>query len=265
MSPTGQYQMPLLNSIGRSIYNTKVATPLVLMNIQDSSAERDVTLLQYNLAHVSIVMDLVVKLIDVREVKLAHILILTLYNAQASVYMKAIESLANNRPGQGIELITVRTVDSFQGLEHVIIILDCVVTKRIGFVRQRQRLNVATSRSRDALYIVANFRAIKSQHNAQNKWLMTIIQHCLKRRFHINIDAPTTGLYNQYVPGLAAIVAPQENDEDVAPPFVEWDTDTPASIEEVPANPENLGEDYQLGTTDYASDGGEDEPVDDDR
>ena len=42
-----------------------------------------------------------------------------------------------------------RTIDSFQGKKTVMIILDMVITDRLGSVRQMNRLNVALKRAQD--------------------------------------------------------------------------------------------------------------------
>lgn len=73
-------------------FETNVFTPLLLL---------DVTMSQYNMAHVSIIMDLVVKLIDLPGVRASNILILTFYKAQLSVLTKSIDKLDEARPTNG--------------------------------------------------------------------------------------------------------------------------------------------------------------------
>lgn len=50
--------------------------------------------------------------------------------------------------------VCVNTVDSFQGQEKDIMIMSCVRVNANNFLSDRQRLNVAMTRAKHALYIV---------------------------------------------------------------------------------------------------------------
>lgn len=58
-------------------------------------------------------------------------------------------------------LISVNTVDSFQGMENDIIIISCVRYNPNNFLQSEQRLNVALTRAKQALYIVGNYTLFK--------------------------------------------------------------------------------------------------------
>lgn len=240
-------------------FETNVFTPLLLLNVQESKAEVDVTMSQYNMAHVSIIMDLVVKLIDLPGVRASNILILTFYKAQLSVLTKSIDKLDEARPNHWVKSIIVRTVDCFLGSEHYIIILDCVVTKSIGFVRQRQRLNLSTFRAMDGLYIAANYQAIKFQSKTRTKWLMNVLHHCLKFRYNINMQALSRETYNQYLPGQDELIAQMSTDAEMTGyadnALESWGTAPPVWTEEGTADVKDDSEEYQLGANDDASDG----------
>ena len=49
----------------------------------------------------------------------------------------------------------------FQGSECDLIVISCVRTESIGFVAESERLNVALTRARSALYVVGNFYAFE--------------------------------------------------------------------------------------------------------
>ena len=51
--------------------------------------------------------------------------------------------------------------DFFQGSECDLIVISCVRTESIGFVAESERLNVALTRARSALYVVGNFYAFE--------------------------------------------------------------------------------------------------------
>ena len=64
--------------------------------------------------------------------------------------------------------VDVKTVDAFQGDERDIVIISCVRafpddkahSSGIGFVADRQRMNVALTRARRSLYIIGNFQSL---------------------------------------------------------------------------------------------------------
>jgi len=66
-----------------------------------------------------------------------------------------------------LDHINVNTVDSFQGQESDIVLLSCVRsnTKRVGFLADKRRLNVAITRARYTLIIFGNSETLcKNQH-----------------------------------------------------------------------------------------------------
>ena len=56
------------------------------------------------------------------------------------------------------EYVDCRTIDSFQGDERDVIVFSCVRADGggVGFVGDRHRMNVALTRAREALYVVAD-------------------------------------------------------------------------------------------------------------
>lgn len=57
--------------------------------------------------------------------------------------------------------ITVHTIDGVQGQEKDVIILSTVRTNGIGFLSDYQRMNVALTRAKRALYILGNFTSLQ--------------------------------------------------------------------------------------------------------
>lgn len=57
--------------------------------------------------------------------------------------------------------VTVNTVDSFQGSENDVIIISCVRDSSNSFLQNRNRLNVALTRAKQALYIIGNYTLFK--------------------------------------------------------------------------------------------------------
>ena len=75
-----------------------------------------------------------------------------------------------------LKLVKISSVDAFQGGESDIIILSCVrstlkdaqAIKSVGFLSNLQRLNVALTRAKQALWIVGNAQHL--QINFHWKW-----------------------------------------------------------------------------------------------
>lgn len=58
--------------------------------------------------------------------------------------------------------LSVNTIDSYQGQERDVILLSIARTSGIGFLNDHQRLNVALTRARKAMYIVGNFSSLQT-------------------------------------------------------------------------------------------------------
>uniref|UniRef100_A0A672NM43 Probable helicase senataxin n=2 Tax=Sinocyclocheilus grahami TaxID=75366 RepID=A0A672NM43_SINGR len=90
--------------------------------------------------------------------------VITPYNAQKQRILEAIR-------GSGIDnkqlQVDVDTVDGFQGREMDCIIVSCVrassETGSIGFVGNRQRMNVTITRARFSLFILGHLRTLREQ------------------------------------------------------------------------------------------------------
>ncbi|XP_057328855.1 probable helicase senataxin isoform X2 [Microplitis mediator] len=86
--------------------------------------------------------------------------IITPYQQQRTLLMKHLQN-ENNK-------IEINTVDSFQGSECDIIIMSCVKSKGIGFVKDPNRLNVSLTRAKHTLILCGNFRTFRRNKMWQN-------------------------------------------------------------------------------------------------
>ncbi|KIV85162.1 hypothetical protein PV11_00892 [Exophiala sideris] len=91
--------------------------------------------------------------------KPCHIAILTPYKEQQRILQMAKTRMAAAIPEAAN--VTIETVDSVQGLEYDIVIVDLVAVRKPGFLN-KNRLNVLFSRARCGLYVVGNASAWKS-------------------------------------------------------------------------------------------------------
>ncbi|CAD6222534.1 GSCOCG00001013001-RA-CDS [Cotesia congregata] len=67
-----------------------------------------------------------------------------------------------------LKQIQVNTVDSFQGSECDIIIMSCVRSEGIGFVKDPNRLNVSLTRAKHTLIMCGNFNAFRRNEMWEN-------------------------------------------------------------------------------------------------
>ncbi|CAN0062004.1 unnamed protein product, partial [Phaeothamnion confervicola] len=61
--------------------------------------------------------------------------------------------------------VQISTVDAFQGEERDVIVLTACRTRKMGFAACPERLNVALTRARHHLFVVANRRLLQPDHN----------------------------------------------------------------------------------------------------
>lgn len=87
------------------------------------------------------------------------IMIVAPYMAQCEEYVGQLELMGKTA---GLADIRVRTVDGVQGGEAPVVILDMTITDRLGFLTKPNRLNVALSRGKSALYVLVNRQSILS-------------------------------------------------------------------------------------------------------
>lgn len=122
--------------------------------------------------------------------KTTQITILTTYTGQLLQINQNIRSHRN----QDLKKVRVSVVDNFQGEENDIIILSCVRSNdegKIGFLETPNRINVALSRAKWALYCIGNFdcfcqrselwneivKKVKDQQAFGNKFEFTCQNH----------------------------------------------------------------------------------------
>lgn len=86
--------------------------------------------------------------------KPSEIMIMTFYRAQVQLYRQALRNLPEEH--SALRNINVKIVDSMQGSEELFIIIDVVTSKPVGFLKLRNRVNVAFSRAMDGFAVIAS-------------------------------------------------------------------------------------------------------------
>ncbi|CAG9853655.1 unnamed protein product [Phyllotreta striolata] len=83
--------------------------------------------------------------------------IITPYNAQKDLIIQDVKAIKFNSNVN----IFINTVDSFQGAESDIVIISCVRYNTNYFLDNKNRLNVALTRAKQALYVLGNYTLFK--------------------------------------------------------------------------------------------------------
>ncbi|KGO37157.1 hypothetical protein PEXP_001820 [Penicillium expansum] len=138
-----------------------VETNLLFIDVCPSEVE-----IQYhskkNTAHAAISIALCKELLGLEGLSSKDIIILVPYEAQFRNYLKYVTLEHRNDRSLGLDKVSVKKIDSFQGGESPIVIFDMTVTTHAGFLDDKTRLNVAISRAKNALYVVGNMKAMRS-------------------------------------------------------------------------------------------------------
>jgi hypothetical protein len=79
---------------------------------------------------------------------------------------EAIRARLDARMGDDARRVRVGTVDGFQGQEADVVVLSCVRTEALGFLRDERRLCVALTRARRALLIVGSASLLGAREGA---------------------------------------------------------------------------------------------------
>ena len=116
---------------------------------------------KFNNGHIAIVREICLTLLAPQtDIYGRQIAVITPYAAQRVRHIRAMSEATRLNLEMG--KVIVSTVDRFQGQEADIVLLDLVVrsndTDGLGFMRDKNRLNVAISRARDVLIVIGDGR-----------------------------------------------------------------------------------------------------------
>merc|ERR1719284_305495 len=96
-----------------------------------------------------------------------HICILSFYQGQVRLLCNGMDAALRKLHNSG--RLSVQTVDSFQGSEADTVILSCVRTGHIGFLADDRRLNVALTRAKRRLIVLASADCLQNAAEAQKR------------------------------------------------------------------------------------------------
>ena len=141
-----------IKSGGNICRRNPVIYPVSFVDTSGRSVEECYNLSIRNVKEVNMIRCLIRQDYDIQGLlknqKDATVAVITPYSAQVELLENELKKEKN------IKNWSVSTVDSFQGQEADIVIMSTVRTKAIGFIDDRQRLNVALTRAKRVLRIV---------------------------------------------------------------------------------------------------------------
>lgn len=120
---------------------------------------------------------------DIAKVK-ARVAIITPYQQQIALLRRTFQEKYGLTYSKFVD---ISTIDSFQGKESSIVILSCVRASPegggIGFLSDVQRMNVALTRAKHFLFIIANCRSI-----VVNPYWRDLVEHAKERGAVIKVS-----------------------------------------------------------------------------
>lgn len=155
---------------------------LLGVNVKDAKVVIDeVTRSRSNPEVVKVVSNMLSVMFQKTPYPTSKITIITSYNAQKALYMKMIRGLQEQTGIPFDNLPRVATIDSMQGHESDIVILDWVngYGRQLGFLRDDRRANVALTRAHASLIVL--FHKDESKSDDFGGWRRTkkpeVLQH----------------------------------------------------------------------------------------
>ncbi|XP_033101903.1 uncharacterized protein LOC117105022 isoform X2 [Anneissia japonica] len=143
---------------------------------REMSIDRNIT----NEAECEMVLALLSPLIAIEKLRIG---IITPYKQQKSLLEARVNKRLVSTDEDIRKKIEISTVDGFQGQEKDVIILSCVRARgsSIGFVADCNRMNVALTRAKMALYIVGHFKTLQMNED----WRKLLVDAKKRKRIHV--------------------------------------------------------------------------------
>ncbi|EOD51150.1 putative atp-dependent helicase nam7 protein [Neofusicoccum parvum UCRNP2] len=164
---------------GYMLERFKMPRNVLMMNCVDSISELGAKKSPFNVTHIILVTDIIRGLLE-RGIKPSSLAVLTSYSAQFAQYRSAFAALQALFPGLDMRSMTLGKIDTFQGEEADIVILDLPNHERLGFLDDPSRLNVGLSRGKCGLILVANSSVITKNKRYTSSYLARVFSY-LKR------------------------------------------------------------------------------------
>jgi regulator of nonsense transcripts 1 len=130
--------------------------------------------------------------------------IITPYKAQREDIFKALKDRC-------ISGIQVSSVDAYQGKEKNFIIMSCVRTSTIGFVKDKRRLNVSLTRAKYGMFVVGKIELLQQSQI----WYQVIQCYFFNKVVYWGDDIQKLILKDEKLPARPAPDPDEEDDDDI--------------------------------------------------
>jgi AAA domain len=144
----------------------------IFVNVEDGELLQEAQgFSKVNLANAGVA-DSIVRSMVKFGIPASDILVLSFYKAQVSLLRRLLSE------NETVRDVRVQTVDSAQGSESSIIVLDVVAAGgTVGFIKQPNRMNVALSRAKDGMVTIGNTSMVAHEPKTQGKKLWVDFIH----------------------------------------------------------------------------------------
>ena len=162
---------------GRNVLsrNSLLSKPFVFVDTDSGGHEELDSFSWKNIFEVTVVKSILMTDSDITQLLKStrgkRVIVITPYKAQVQLLRSALKL---PYPDHTLE---VNTVDSFQGQEGDVVVLSTVRTHKVGFVDDRQRLNVAVTRAKSVLRVVGDAKFFSSL--SQSSTLRALVEFSL--------------------------------------------------------------------------------------
>ena len=147
---------------------------------------------RFNIYYVIVMVNVIVNLMRAEgSPKHATIGVITGYEAQRTLLLNAVSNMQRD-PSMAtlnVDRIKVHTIDSAQGKEFDFVFVDILVQDKVGFMKEARRMNVALTRARNGLVILATLDCIEKVEGS--KMYIKRLMKYLKSKRHSTLDIST--------------------------------------------------------------------------
>lgn len=180
------------------------SAPRLLINIRKGmGSERLPNKSTYNLESAAVTINVLISLLN-NGTNPSDVAIIVPYEAQYQIMRTAMRLYQADYTHLHIEKVSVKKIDGYQGGEAPYVILDLVTTQRLGFLQSRSRVNVAMTRVKDGLVVIADAEGLEkaaSRIRSRGKHIISFISDFKKTSQVQDIKATENWAVSTYIRG----------------------------------------------------------------
>lgn len=155
----------------------------------------------YNYGQLRLAVHVIIDLLRARFSP-SDIVFMAPYLQQSSMMRRALLDLSRTPALSEFQLenISCITYDAMQGIEANIVVTTLTITKRIGFLRDRRRLNTEATRPRFGHVIIGSSRDMKKDRAYRGSAVKDVVDFCNENGLRKDVDLETIGC--EHIPSV---------------------------------------------------------------